>query len=272
MRINIKRMMNILGLALIALTITACIPQRVAVEKTKIVQVITMNLNDKESSKLTQDGITIKVKAVYPDNSSQYAALTSKINYWKYQKDRYGNKIQYTNGSYATFKRSMSLNLLAFPAFEVKITNTTKHVLRFSTAVIAVEDDKGNTYDGLMKNELNDYLEESIKSQLKENYYFYTDSKTNLKKDIRKIRLLDNNLKVLPGKTVKAYVAVNYGQYSIEESKQYLLDQEKLTLSIYEVPSKVNQAGVPTKTTNFNFVFDIDIKEKEKKYTVYQYK
>jgi len=261
-----------MALILISLSMTACLPKRVPIEKTKVVTVVKMDLNKKDSTSLTQDGITIKAKAIHPDNISQYAGLTTKLDYWWYRTDAYGKRIKYKNGKYSTRKDSIDFNLIAYPAFEVKITNSTKHVLRFSKAVISVEDDKGNVYDALVKRDLNDYIYQSMESQLKEDYKLFKKSQTNLTTKMKSIRLLDNNLKVLPGKTVKAYVAANYGKYSSQDAKKFLTGEERITLGLYEVPSKVNDAGDAVKTTNFNFVFDVNVKEETQKYTVYRYK
>jgi len=263
-----------LALALVSVTLTGCLPKKVPVQKTKTVSTISMELNKEESSKATQDGITIKVNAIHPDNIKQYAALMSKINYWYYRTNRSGQRLVNSKGQYLTRTASMAFNLVAYPAFEVKITNSTDHVLRLSKAVIVVEDDKGNSYDALSKSDMNDYLTQNIRAHFnyKEKYHLVDGETQKLQSQMRNLRILDNNLKVLPGKTVKAYVALNYGKYTTKEAREFIMNNEKLSLGLYELPSEVNQAGDATKTTNFNFVYDIHVKDHNETYTVYEYR
>lgn len=262
-----------LVLALVSFTFTGCLPKKVPVQKTKTVSTISMALNAEESSKETQDGITIKVKAIHPDNIEQYAALMSKINYWYYKTNSQGQRLVNSKNQYITKQRNMAFNLVAYPAYEVKITNSTDHVLRLSKAVIAVEDDKGNSYDALSKSDMNDYLTQNVRAHFhyKEKYHLIDGETANLQAQMRNLRILDNNLKVLPGKTVKAYVALNYGKYTTAEAREFIMNSQKLSLGLYELPSKVNEAGEATKTTNFNFVYDIDVKDRTETYTVYEY-
>ena len=269
-----KLLLLTLSLGLISVTTTGCLPKKVPVQKTRTVSKISMVLNTKESSKTTQDGITIKVHAIHPDNIDKYAGLRSKVSYWYYRTYN-GHKVDYNNDGYAdVITKQFDFNLVDYPAFEVKITNSTKHVLKFSNAVISVEDDRGNVYDALTKSDLPDYLAESINAHLGDTTKFHLKAGETkmLKAKMRKLRLLDNNLKVLPGKTVKAYAIFNYGHYTPKDSKNFILDTEKFTLGLYELPSKVNKAGVATKTTNFNFVFDVKVKDTIQTYTVYVYK
>ncbi len=260
-------------LVLVSFSITGCM-KKVPVQKTRTVSVISMDLDKNESTPTTQDGITITVNAIHPDNIERYASLLKKVHYQWYRYYSNGKHVLNSDGTYAVRQGTLNMNLLAYPTFEVKITNSTKHVLRFSKAVIAVEDSNGNTYDALVKSDLNDYLKQNIHAQLdySDKYKLNDGEDSSLMSQMRSIRLLDNNLKVLPGKTVKAYVAVNYGKYTTKEAREFLIGQEKISLGIYEVPSQVDKAGDPTKTTNFNFVFDVNVKQKKENYTVYVYK
>ena len=267
-----KSLGGLLAITLISFTLTGCY-KKVAVEKSRTVTKVSMSLDTNESSKETQDGITIRVRAIHPDNIEQYASLLAKVDYYWYRYYNNGNHVLNSDGTYAVRTSTLNMSLLPFPAFEVKITNTTKHVLRFSNAVIAVEDDKGNSYDALAKSDLSDYLSQSTQAYFKhkKKYKLNDGEEANLQSKLRNIRILDNNIKVLPGKTVKAYVAINYGNYTDNDAKKFIISNPKLTLGLYELPSEVNQAGVATKTTNFNFVYNVNVKDEIQKYTVYEY-
>lgn len=265
----------VLSLGIISITTTGCLPKKVPVQKQRITSTVSMDLNKKESSKETQDGITIKVKAVHPDNIDKYASLRAKSYYWYYKTNYSGKRVDYDrDGYYDTVTKKFDFSLTGYPAFEVKITNSTDHVLKLSNAVIAVEDDKGNTYDALSKSDLPDYLTESTNAHLGdiEKFYLARGENKKLSAKMRKLRLVDNNLKILPGKTVKAYAVFNYGNYTVDDSKTFIMDSTKLSLGLYELPSKVDKAGKATKTVNFNFVYDIKVKDTIENYTVYIYK
>lgn len=265
----------VLSLGIISITTTGCLPKKVPVQKQRIISTVSMDLNKKESSKETQDGITIKVKAVHPDNIDKYASLRAKSYYWYYKTNYSGKRVDYDrDGYYDTVTKKFDFSLTGYPAFEVKITNSTDHVLKLSNAVIAVEDDKGNTYDALSKSDLPDYLTESTNAHLGdiEKFYLARGENKKLSAKMRKLRLVDNNLKILPGKTVKAYAVFNYGNYTVDDSKTFIMDSTKLSLGLYELPSKVDKAGKATKTVNFNFVYDIKVKDTIENYTVYIYK
>jgi hypothetical protein len=264
----------VLSLGIVSITTTGCLPKKVPVQKQRTISTISMVLNKKESSKETQDGITIKVKAIHPDNIDKYATLRAKASYW-YYKTYNGKRVDYDRDGYAdTVTKKLNFSLTGYPAFEVKITNSTDHVLKFSNSVLAVEDDKGNTYDALSKSDLPDYLSESINAHLGDIEKFHLEKGENkkLSAKMRKIRLVDNNLKVLPGKTVKAYAVFNYGNYTVDDSKTFIMDSTKFSFGLYELPSKVDKAGKATKTTNFNFVYDIKVKDRIENYTVYIWK
>ena len=253
---------------------TGCM-QRVAVQKTRTVSTVSMKLNKAESSKSTKDGITIKAKAIHPDNVKQYAGLSTKMDYWYYARSYSGKRMDLDHdGYYDTTTRSLDFDLVSYPAFEVKITNSTDHVLKFSNAVIVVEDSAGNSYDALQKSDLLSYLMENIDAHLGDTTKYNVTKETikSLRNKLKKIRLVDNNLKVLPGKTVKAYVILNYGHYLPADMKDFIIEIPKFTLELYELPIAVNQAGKVTKTTNFDFVYDVKVTDKEEKYTTYIYK
>ncbi len=263
------------GLLVVAvLFFTTGCAQRVAVQKTRTVSKISMIPNKKESSKETQDGITIKAKAIHPDNVDKYPALMTNVKYWYYKTDINGQRYVNSRGDYIIGRGQFVFSLVSYPAFEVKITNSTDHVLRFSNAVIAVEDDKGNSYEALTKDDLITYVKESINAYLgdPDKFYLARGEMNKLISKIRGLRLLDNNLKVLPGKTVKAFVVANYGHYTPTENKEYILETSKFTLGLYELPSKVNKAGRTVKTTRFYFVNDVKVDQKEETYTAYEYR
>lgn len=266
-------MNKILSLSLVLILMgffTWCL-KKVQVEKTRTITTVELVQNITESGSDTQDGITVKVSPVDVNNFNQHASLNSPISYWWYAKYSDESFVRYRDGSIKKYSKTMNLNLVALPAFEVKITNSTDHVLRFSKSVIAVEDDRGNIFDGLQKSDMQDYLTTNLQNQVGNKVYLYDQTQNDLRGAIRNIRLLDHNLKILPGKTVKTYAVANYGHYSLSDSKEFLLNLSKITFGLYEVPSKVNDAGENTKTVNFNFVFDVKSEQKTEKYKTYVY-
>ena len=76
-----------------------------------------------------------------------------------------------------------------------------------------IEDSNGNLFDVLSKQDLPSYLDQAIKVNLSKNNIprdALVDNRDELYADQRQVKLIDNNFKVLPGRTTKGYLVFNY--------------------------------------------------------------
>jgi hypothetical protein len=161
------------------------------------------------------------------------------------------------------------------PAFEVSITNNTKHVIKFSNATLAMEDSNGNLFDVISKQDLPSYLQETIRMHTSRSRIprdASIDNRDQLYADQKRVKLIDNNFKVLPGRTTKGYLVFNYGRYTIKDFNSFVFAQQNLNVQLFELPIKVDKAANVLETTSFSFVFDIKIHDKKVQYTTYEWK
>ena len=147
-----------------------------------------------------------------------------------------------------------------FPTFEATITNNTGHVIRFNRAVIKLQDESGNTYDCLSKQDL------TIRANNVMNYYavnkgHYFYDTTGILGGISILRIIDNNFELLPNNTQKGYIYFNlppaYDRYQYDK---FMGSHQYFKLLLYELPVEADQAGEVKKTTNYEFYYDIKSK------------
>jgi hypothetical protein len=265
----------LLGVFLIAIFIQGC-ATRVPVTKTKIIKVPEFTLNQKDSTPLTQKGLSIKVKPIHGKDIKQYPQFTEMLHYSGYEIKRvYSYKYKQNINKKVPYSGSFNIPLFPLPAFEVSITNNTNHVIKFSNATLAIEDSNGNLFDVLSKQDLPSYLQEAIRVNLSRKQIprgATVDNQDQLFADQRQVKLIDKNFKVLPGRTTKGYLAFNYGRYTTKDFNTFVFAQQNLNVQLFELPIKVDKAANVLETTSFSMVFNIKIHEKEVQYTTYEWK
>jgi hypothetical protein len=126
------------------------------------------------------------------------------------------------------------LNVLGNPplAFKLEIVNQTGLLVRFLNCFINLVDLENRTYNPGTREAL-----VQIWNDLKE------PSGVSL---ANTLTLIDENTVVLPGKTITGYVTFNANPVGIK----------KCTFSIYDLVTETDEAGNPTKRSNFEFQFD----------------
>lgn len=276
----------VFGVFLIAIFLTGC-ATRVPVTKTKIIKVPEFVLNQKDSTPLAKEGLSIKIKPILGKDINQFSAFTDTLHYsgskmeTKYKmemvySERFGRKMaqKVPYKKRVQYDGNFNIPLFPLPAFEVSITNNTDKVIKFTNATIAMEDSNGNLFDVLGKQDISSYLREAIKVNLAKNRIPHNATITNrdqLFAGQKQVKLIDNNFKVLPGRTTKGYLVFNYGKFTIGDFRTFVLTQDRLDVQLYELPIKVDKAANVLETTSFSVVFDIKIHEKEEQYIVYEW-
>lgn len=262
-------------LVLTAILVQGC-ATRVPVTKTKIVKVPEFTLNQTDSTPLTQKGLSIKVKPIHGEDIKQHPQFTEMLHYSGYEIKRvYSYEYKQNINKKVPYSGRFNIPLFPLPAFEVSIANNTKHVIKFTNATLAIEDSNGNLFDVLSKQDLPSYLEETIRvnlSRMQIPNNANVDNKDQLYADQRQVKLIDNNFKVLPGRTAKGYLVFNYGRYTAKDFNSFVFAQQNLNVQLFELPIKVDKAANVLETTSFSLVFDIKVHEKEVQYTTYEWK
>jgi len=117
---------------------------------------------------------------------------------------------------------------------KIAITNTTGHIVRLNTTVIAVFDPADNQYNTLSKEEIASYLMQERPCP----------NTNQLVKQLNLVKLISRNTELLPNRTTIGYLV--YKPYDLSIPGIW-------KLSFYELPVETNTAGIPTKTVNFEF-------------------
>lgn len=258
-----------------SVAVSGCL-EKVKVKKTMVYKNAELVLNKADSDLKAKEDIGIKIKSVFGLHVSQYPQLVRSNVYYKFSQLEYNkftgeNYIQGYEGDIKNFP------LFPLPIFEVSVTNNSDHVLKFSNSVIALEDSAGNTFDALGKSEAKFYLKRALSLALTEEGVPIEKINravdiSDLYSDQMLVRLIDNNFKVLPGRTKKGFLAFNYGKFTNQEFREFVFGQERLNVQLFEVPIKVDKAGKTSETTGFSFNFDVKIKRTSLDYFVYEYK
>ncbi|OIR24140.1 hypothetical protein BTHERMOSOX_597 [Bathymodiolus thermophilus thioautotrophic gill symbiont] len=279
----LKNKMNIklLSIAIIgSMVISGCLPTKVPVIKTRIVKTAEIKLNEVNFNPLRNEGIKITMKPIFGKATSQFPQLIKTsipFNFIKKEK-RWSHK--YKQNVWKNIKHNGNLvnfPMLPLPIFEVSITNSTKHVMKLSNAIMALEDSAGNIFDALNKKDARQYVKQALRSALiaKNAPNDKINSAVNiadLHSDLLLIHLIDHDFKVLPGRTKKGFLAFNYGNFTNKDFKKFIYEQVHLNIQLLEIPVNVDKAGKAAETTNFSFNFDVKINSKEEKYTTYVWK
>lgn len=222
------RLASVLSVTLLALSLVGC----AAKPKTRLGYFLNINPNSQEQ--VDKDGIRISVKSITLENYSSFPRIFTNL------------AAQTPTGP--TTLPWVDLNL---PAYELTILNDTGHILRFSRSVIRLQDDLGNSYEAAMKADLEDmvdaYAQQFAARQM-------TIDIPTAKGRIKALKILDQNLELLPGLTEKVYATFNYPQ----EAAQFLSGKSYLKLMLYEIPVETNDAGEVQKTTNIEFIHDVE--------------
>lgn len=273
---NVRLLLPVIIIGSIA--VSGCL-EKVAVKKTRIIKTAEIVLNKTDSDLQSKKEIRITVKPVFGKTINQFPQLVKDVFYeYTQREEKYSH--YYSKNVIEAVKYGGILKnfpLFPLPIFEVAITNNSDHVLKFSNVVLAIEDSVGNIFDALGKYEAKSYLKRALELEL--GRHGVPKNKINNAVDISDlysdqilVSLIDNNFKVLPGRTKKGFLAFNYGKFSNKEFREFVYRQERLNVQLFEIPIKVDKAGKTSETTHFSFNFDVKIHRKSQDYIVYEYK
>jgi len=152
-------------------------------------------------------------------------------------------------------RNSTDFVVLDLPAFEVTITNNTGHIIRFSKAVIKLQDDAGEMTDQKMKSDLEAGVGTAYQNWKQQNMLI--EDLNPVYQKIKALKVLDRNTELLPNMTEKAYISFVLPFNTMKEYESFLSSKQYLKIMLYEIPVEMNEAGETQKTTNFEFIFDV---------------
>lgn len=201
-----------------------------------------------DQAELTQDGVTITVTPILPDNEQSFPEIFKQFT-WT------GVRTNSVSGQQESYEAQGQSAIIPEPSFKVKLVNNTGHVVRFTTVVFRLQDNTGKSYSLYSGTpELAAWNENVWTNMMGPDVAAQVSPKITTA--INGLQLMNRNVELLNGDEWSGYLVFNLNINSIEEFDQFMAGITRLTLRIAEVPVETSDAGVVTRTTEFNFVLD----------------
>lgn len=189
----------------------------------------------KGQSSQRKNDVTIAVKPLYGEEKKRPALLVTvpEVN-------QQGQVVMTPALLGPPQPRMVQVNLLGddTTAFEVKVTNHTKHVLRFGGSVIKLIDPANNLSDPITQ------------MDIVARWMGNPTGQANVTRQIRNIHFIGPNTEVLPGYTLEGYLVFNVNP--AEEHGVY-------KLAMHDLITASDKAGVPTNRTSYEFEYKVRI-------------
>ena len=192
------------------------------------------------SSKLIQkkSGLIIEEKGEAKDALQPVKIQACDGPYLAYDikryKDKYGRIHEKKNPVYVTVSPIQGTHVR-----RIKLTNNTKHVLRFDRMVAVLVDGAGNEREFQTK----ELLEQGIRAK------FQCQSGQILVNSLQSMKTITASSRILPGRTWEGMLAFSNVDLSVRGD---------WFLQLIDVPVKADQAGNVTKRTTFEFQMTVE--------------
>jgi hypothetical protein len=227
---------NVLPVLLAVWAMTACTSTR---------QVLRSDIRLRGDAKQTRDGLTMEAAVTDIQSMQKDPRLSKTVTAVK----------RSDSGSVET---QVGWVLLNPPAFQVKVTNNTGHVVKMTGAVFKLIDAAGNLYDATSKDKMAAQQADAIAGLEAQGVVLPAASKSQLNAAMRSIKLLDGNTELLPDMTETFFISFDLPvEPTADAVNKWLSEQTALRLKIYEVPTQTNEAGAITKRVAFEYPVDV---------------
>lgn len=218
-----KKLLSVLASGLMLFVFFSCAS---APKITKVTSLVPLTDADK---KATQNGVTVEIIPINETNVGQFPILNTTANILTKE----------FLESNPTPKQKQITNVLHGLTFAMKITNNTGHIIKMAGSEVGVSVG-GRDVRKLNKETIKQYDQTYIARK----YSYQTTLPPEISLAIDRVPYWDENLKILPGKTLTAFV-------SFDAEVQEGIGQA--TLAIYDLVTNTDAAGNPTERTNFAF-------------------
>jgi len=223
--------LSVAGTLMVALAGGACGPQLVSVHKS--------SFNELQKEPVTKEGVTMQVKSLGLRACWTHPVLGKKLVLAKRTAD----------------DREVNWTIVTPPAFEVKITNSTGHVLRSKGSVIKLMDSADNAIDLIDKGAA---LAKTT-SQMSRQDRPDAQSVQDILASITSLKLLDQNIEILPDMTQTCYLAFQVPDFDTDVAfEEWLSKQSQFVVKIFDFVTETDAAGTPTKRVQFDFPVAVD--------------
>jgi len=189
----------------------------------------------------TQDGLTLDVRVLMTDAEAKHSRAFTEV------------KILSKAGSE---REAAQWPPLRTPIFEVRVRNSTGHVVKMTGAVVRLLDGAGNVYEPVAKEDLADDLKAGIAAHERETDGLQVSGE--LQAALKAVKLLDDNAQFLPDIADTYFVSFQLpaGQ-SHSAIPRWITTQSVLWLKIHDVPIAVAESAAVVKRAAFEFPVEV---------------
>lgn len=225
-------------LIIVATLLTACVQTAPVRQKASVQYDLRINANSRDE--IFIDDLGISIRPILPERAKDSEPLHMSLKFW--------------NGQNPRQKGVEKSLMIALPAFEVQVTNTTQYSAQFQRVTARLLDDAGNTYPALLKQDVIDALGQKLDAIESRGWRF---DRSEALSAARGLRMFDKNYESLPGITEKRVLAFELNTNDPLKYQQFLASAKYLRVVFFNVPVKFDQAGNVTKAAKFEYLFDV---------------
>jgi hypothetical protein len=201
-----------------------------------------------DEQEITRDGLTLSVTPVTVDNFRRFPQAHRVVNWTRTAV--VGQQVRQSQDSFDT-------NLFPMPAFQVRVSNHTGHVVRLTQSIFRLQDNLGRAHQIFTGTPELVAWNESIWSQATAAAPdVAAQTLPQVRAAVGQIQLMNRSIELLNGDEWSGFLVFNLGVNSNEEALRYLDEVNRLTLRIAEVPVELDDAGRPTRTAEFSYALD----------------
>lgn len=228
-----------------AATLTDCI----SAPRPPVVATMTVgSVRVHDEQEVTRDGLTLNVTPVTVDNFRRFPQAHRVVNWTR--TTLVGQQVRQSQDSFDT-------NLFPMPAFQVRVSNHTGHVVRLTQTIFRLQDNLGRAHQIFTGTPELVAWNESIWSQATAAAPdVAAQALPQVRAAVGQIQLMNRSIELLNGDEWSGFLVFNLGVTSNEEALRYLDEVNRLTLRIAEVPVELDDAGRPTRTAEFSYALD----------------
>jgi hypothetical protein len=187
-------------------------------------------------AEITRDGLTFSVRPITWETAATFPQIVRTFN------------IRTPRGTVPG-----SGAIAPMPAFAVRITNHTGHVVRFTQSVIQMTDNLSNRYTPMATS---GELAAWAQSAWSDAIAIDPSLSSQITSAVGALQIFSRNTEILNGDEWAGYLVFPLPIASTADYRTFLDGLTALRLRIAEVPVEMGEAGQVTRTTEFEFNFD----------------
>lgn len=230
---------------LCAATLTDCVstPRR-QVEATLVVGALRVH----DAPEVTRDGLTVSIQPIHSENYTRFPQAHRRVTWVR-------NVVR--GGQMVAEPGSADAAIVPVPCFQVRLANHTGHVLRLTQSVFRMQDNLGRTYQLYAGTpDLLAWNESVWGTALAAAPELSAQVLPQVRSAVGQLQLLNRNTELLNGDEWSGFLAFNVNTSTEAELTAFMSEITRVTVRLAEIPVEVNEAGAPTRTTEFAFAFD----------------